>query len=145
MNNTKSFDATMGEFRRNLRAVIIARGLSDKEAAQQLGVTVHYLNGLLSGVKLPGLVRYFQITNWIDSAPAASHPESEPQISVPNEKSVNVLPTFPQSKALLAWMTLQHAFLYMNLPSPSALFRESVETLNAYFSGFDQEEEKKDE
>ncbi len=37
MNKTKSSDTTMGEFRRNLRAIITARGLSEKEAAQQLG------------------------------------------------------------------------------------------------------------
>lgn len=157
------------KLRKDLQRAKAERNVSAAQICRETGACVSSLQAFLQGKQLtlsPCATGLLML--WLDEASPKSFRENRiairtPQLPpAPEEEKTTILseqkeepqaqpvqepvapPPFPQSKALLAWMNLQHSFLYMNLPSPSALFRESVETLNAYFSGFDQEEEKKD-
>lgn len=158
------------KLRKDLQRVKAERNVSATQISRETGVCDSSLQAFLRGTQralAPCATGLLML--WLDGVSSKSFLENRiairtPQLPpAPEEEKTTILseqkeepqaqpvqepvapPPFPQSKALLAWMNLQHSFLYMNLPSPSALFRESVETLNAYFSGFDQEEEKKDE
>lgn len=172
--NSMDFSETSYRFtgfpklRKDLQRVKAERNVSVAQICRETGVCDSSLLAFLRGEQhalAPCVTGLLML--WLDGASPKSFLENRiaictPQLPPAPEEETTILPEqkeepqaqpaqepvapppFPQSKALLAWMNLQHSFLYMNLPSPSALFRESVETLNAYFSGFDQEEEKKD-
>ncbi|WP_282197528.1 hypothetical protein [Turicimonas muris] len=141
----KTFSAILSEFRRNLADAIQVRGLTYAEAAEQLNTSVQYLQNLSIGTQQPGLEKYFQIPAWMSDPSAPSvclsgpkKPAPEASLKIPEQAAP---PSYPQSKALLAWMNLHYALLHMHI-TPVALFDQSVEVLNAYFSGYDKDAEK---
>lgn len=138
----KPFEAVLSEFRSNLQNAIPARHFTIEEVANMAGTNANHLKSILLGTKVPSLAIYISLQNWLDSAPLPVALVAKPA-PAPKAPDPVAPPPFPQSKALLSWMNLQHALLYMNITTKTALFDQSVEALNKYFSGYDREEVKK--